>query len=76
MTIQIEVSDDVVQRFGIGHIQKIVENRISAEDFWLLAQHIGQSMDEAATQGVNWDTEFEQARQEAWEEYKQRRGWQ
>ena len=71
-TIQIQVQDDVVQRLGIERIKQLVQRKLDAEEFRLGAAHIKQAMD-AATD-VDWDAEWEQVRQQAWDEYKQKRG--
>lgn len=71
-TIQIQVQDDVVQRLGIERIKQLVQRKLDAEEFRLAAEHIEQAMDTATD--VDWDAEFEQARQQTWDEYKQKRG--
>ncbi len=70
--IQIQVQDDVVERLGIERIKQLMQRKIDAEELRLAAEHIKQAMDDAI--GVDWDAELEQARQQTWSEYKQKRG--
>lgn len=74
MVLEIEVRDEVVQQLGKERLRDLVQAKIEAEEFRIAAEEIRKSMDEAATNGVDWDAEFEQARLQAWEEYKQKRG--
>lgn len=73
MTIEIQVNDDFVQRLGIERVRKMLQDRLDAEEFRLAADHIHQAMDEAAQEGVDWEAEFEQVRQQSWEEYQKKR---
>lgn len=76
MTIQIDINDNVLRQLGEERLRQMIQDKVHAEELRLAADGIRQGMDQATTQGVNWDTEFEKARQEAWEEYKQKRSWQ
>lgn len=71
-TIQIQVQDDVVQRLGVERVKQLIRHKIDAEEFRLAAEHIKQAMDEVID--VDWEIEFEQVRQQTWDEYKQKRG--
>ena len=73
MIIEIEVKDGFLQQLGIERAREILQNRMDAEEFRLAATRIHQAMDEAAKEGVDWETEFEQARQQSWEEYQNKR---
>ena len=73
MTIQIEVNDAVVQQIGEERLKQLVRDRVKAEEFRLATYGLRQTLNEAATKGVEWEAEFEQARQETWEEYKRKR---
>ncbi len=73
MTIQIDVNDQFVQQLGEERLRQLVQAKVRAEEFRLAANRISQTLDEAATTGVDWEAEFEQARQETWEEYKRKR---
>lgn len=74
-TIQIQVKDSVLQRLGAERLQQLINDTINAEEFRLAGEHVHAAMAEAAELGIDWDTEFDQARQQAWEEYKRQRGW-
>lgn len=71
-TIQIQVQDEIVHRLGVERIKQLVQHTIDAEEFRLSAEHIRQAMNMASD--IDWEAEFENARQEAWREYKQKRG--
>ena len=72
-TIQIEVKDDLVKSLGLMKIRKLIQDKLDVQEFGLAADHLKKAMDEAAAEGVNWEKEFEQIRQESWEEYKIKR---
>ncbi|MBO0932847.1 hypothetical protein [Fibrella aquatilis] len=76
MTIQIDVNDDVLRQLGEERLRQMIQDKVHAEEFRLAADSIKQDMDIAANQGVDWNNEFDRARQDAWEEYKQKRNWQ
>ncbi|GAA4452422.1 hypothetical protein GCM10023189_15800 [Nibrella saemangeumensis] len=67
-TIQIEVQDDLVQRLGVAAVQKLLEEELAYQRFKLLEESIQASMQ--AAEGVDWEKEFEQARQEAFDDYQ------
>ncbi|GAA4399940.1 hypothetical protein GCM10023187_12540 [Nibrella viscosa] len=67
-TIKIEVQDDLVQRLGVAAVQKLLEEELAYQRFKLLEESIQASMQ--AAEGVDWEKEFEHARQEAFDEYQ------
>lgn len=69
-TITINVQDDLVALYGLEAIKKSLEKELTYQRFRMLENHISESMVES---GVKWDKEFEQIREEAFEEHKQRR---
>jgi hypothetical protein len=71
MTIQIDIKDDLLRKLGQERLQHLIQEKIKAEETRFAAHQIRQSLEEAA---VDWDADFEQARQETWDEYKQKRG--
>ena len=73
MIIEIEVKEGFLQQLGIERAREILKNRMDAEEFRLAAEHVYQAMDEAAKEGVDWKAEFEQVRQQSWEEYQIKR---
>ena len=76
MTIQIDVNDNVLRQLGEERLRQMIQDKVHAEEFRLAADGIKQAMDIAANQGVDWNAEFERAREDAWKEYKQKRSWQ
>ncbi|QJD79189.1 hypothetical protein [Spirosoma rhododendri] len=71
MTIQVEVQDDLVQQLGVGAIRGLLEEELAYQRFRLLDERVQTAMQDRPD--VNWDAEFEQARQLAFNEYQQRR---
>lgn len=66
-TIQLEVSDKTIARYGAQALAERLERLLSWEEARLEAQEIKQVLDEA---GIDWNTVAEEARQKAWDEYK------
>ena len=76
MTIQIDINDSVLRQVGEERLRQIIQDKVHAEEFRVAANSMKKAMNQAASQGVDWDMEFKKARQEAWEEYRQKRSWQ
>lgn len=70
-TIQLQIQDDLVQRLGIQAVKQLLQEELSYQRFKLLENRIQTAMHEATD--VNWPQEFEEARQQAYEEYRQKR---
>jgi hypothetical protein len=70
-TIQLHVQDDLIQQLGIGAVKQLLEEELTYQRFRLIENRIQSAMHEA--QDVNWEEEFENARQKAYEEYRQKR---
>ncbi|MCU0392071.1 MAG: hypothetical protein MUE81_13205 [Thermoflexibacter sp.] len=68
MELSIKVKDDLVQTFGAIYIQAYLQKQIQLLELQILAEKLSTSIQEETD--TNWEAEFEQARQEAWEEYK------
>ena len=70
-TIQLQIQDDLIRQLGVGAVKQLLEEELTYQRFKLLENRIQSAMHEA--QGVDWETEFEQARQQAYEEYREKR---
>ena len=66
-TLQLEVDDTLIQFLGIEVLQKRLEAFIHWESLRLQANQIEQA---AKGSGLDQDILWEQARQEAWEDYQ------
>jgi hypothetical protein len=66
-TIQINVSEALVARYGIKALQERVQREIEWEEICFLAEDIQQSFQETA---IDSDSLSEIARQKAWNKFK------
>lgn len=69
-TIKINIHDDLIALYGLEAIKKSLEEELAYQRFKMLENHITESMDQI---GIEWDEEFEQVREEAFEEHQRRR---
>ena len=65
--IQLDIDDTLVQTIGMQAIQAFMERQLSLLRVRYLGEKITQAIEQA---GFNHDKEVEEARQEAWQEYK------
>lgn len=70
-TLHLNIQDDLVQHFGMKSIQTFLESELAFQRFKMMEAEIQKAMQEA--NGVNWESEFEKAKAEAFIEYKQKR---
>ena len=70
-TIQLQIQDDFIQQLGVGAVKQLLEEELTYQRFKLIENRIHSAMHEA--RDVNWEEEFENARQKAYEEYRQKR---
>jgi len=70
-TIQLEIQDDLIQQLGLGAVKQLLEDELRYQRFKSLENRIQTAMHEAVD--VNWEQEFETAREQAYEEYRQKR---
>lgn len=68
-TIQLEVNDEVVKKYGIETLVQRLQQQLELERLKILAEEI---QDAIQTAGLNNDELFEEAREQAWKEYKQK----
>ena len=76
-TIEINIEEDgsFLEELGKQKLQEMVQQYIDFKQFELISQHIDEGMKQATQEsGIDWEMEFEKTRQEAWEEYKIKRG--
>lgn len=66
-TIQVEVSDELVYRYGLEAIQERVQQQLSWEDLQQKALALKAALDEA---GIDHDAVAREAKKRAWEKYK------
>ena len=69
-TIEVSVKDDLVTLFGMEALKKLIQDELEYQRFRLLEGRIQNAISEA---DVDWEEEFEQKREEAFEDYKRRR---
>ncbi len=67
-TLHLNISNDLVQMFGLSALQTYMQKRLELLKMQLLADKIGAGIIES---GIDWEQELENARQEAWNDYKQ-----
>ncbi len=65
--IQLDIDDTLVQTIGLQAIQAFMERQLSLLRVQYLGEKIAQAIQHA---GFEHAKEVEEARQEAWEEYK------
>lgn len=70
-TLQFQIQDDLIQQLGLGAVQQLLEEELIYQRFKLLENRIQSAMHEA--EDVDWEAELENARQQAYEDYKQNR---
>ncbi|MBF0210028.1 MAG: hypothetical protein HQK64_02485 [Desulfamplus sp.] len=67
--IQVDIDDQLVQTIGLKAIKEFMDNKIAALKIELLGDSISEIV---ALSEFDHSKEVEIARQEAWEEYKQK----
>jgi predicted Fe-Mo cluster-binding NifX family protein len=65
--IQLDIDDTLVHTIGMHAIQAFMERQLSLLRVRYLGEKITQAIEQA---GFDHDKEVEEARQEAWQEYK------
>jgi hypothetical protein len=69
-TLQLDISEDLVQLMGMNALQTYLQKQLESLKIQLLADKLGLAILQS---GMNWEQEMENARQQAWNEYKQRK---
>ena len=70
-TIEVKVQDDLVALYGLEAIRKMIEEELAFQRFRLLEEKIQKGLSES---DVDWEKEFEHKREEAFTEYRGKRG--
>ena len=68
MKISINVNDNLLSDFGVIYIQEFLQKQLELRELQLSANRITKYLQ--ASKNVDWENEFETARQEAWDEHK------
>ncbi len=69
MEISIQVKDSLLHEFGVLHVREFLQRQMQLFELQLLANNITKHLQ---SEQINWSAEFEQGRQDAWAEYKQK----
>jgi hypothetical protein len=70
-TLEISIEDDLIKLFGLERIKSFIDEALAYERFRMLEMEIIKALTEA--KDVNWESEFEHARQDAYQEYLEKR---
>ncbi len=68
MQISINVNDSLLSDFGVIYIQEFLQKQVELQELQLSANKITKYLQ--ANKDVNWESELETVRQDAWDEYK------
>ena len=68
MEITLNVKDTLLSEFGAIQIKQFLEKQLQLFELQILANNITKKLQSA--KNVNWKEELDKARQEAWDEYK------
>ncbi len=71
-TIELQVQDDLIQQLGLNTVKQLLEEELMYQRFKILESRIQSAMHEA--RGVDWAQAFEEARQQAFDAYRKKRG--
>lgn len=67
MEILFDIKDSSIKNFGIVHIQKFLDKQLHLYELQVAANKLTKAIQNSPD--VNWENEFEQARQKAWDEF-------
>jgi len=66
-TININIEDQLIHEIGIKSVKEFIEHQLSLLRFKYLGEMISETIRQS---GINHRQEVEEARQEAWNDYK------
>lgn|GEM_PF-1762095 len=69
MITQLEVNDEVVRKYAVESLVQRLQKQLELEHLKMLAEEINEAIQEA---GLDNGALWEEARAEAWEQYKKR----
>jgi hypothetical protein len=67
MTIQIDVSEDIIEKLGQTAIKDYLQNQVNLLKLSILGEEINQAI---KASNLDIEAELQLAKQKAWEEYK------
>ncbi len=67
MEISINVKDNLLKDFGLIHVQEFLQRQLQLYELQISANRITNYLQDT---NVDWEKEFENERQIAWNEYK------
>ena len=67
MEISINVKDNLLKDFGLIHVQEFLQRQMQLYELQISANRITNYLQDT---NVDWEKEFENKRQIAWNEYK------
>jgi len=70
MEIRLNVKDNLLSDFGIIHIQEFLQRQLQIYELQLSANKISKYLKKSKE--VDWEMEFDEAKQKAWDEYQQK----
>ena len=70
MEIIVNVKENLLSNFGVIHIQEFLQRQLQLYELQISANKITNYLQNSKT--VNWEDEFEKAKEGAWDEYKQK----
>ena len=70
MEISINVKENLLSDFGAIHVQEFLQGQLQLFELQVSANKISKHLQES--KNVNWKSEFEDAREDAWSEYQQK----
>lgn len=69
-SVQVEVTDDVLRRLGKEAVEEYLRKQVQLLKLRAIGEEIRKSLDESR---FDMEQEFQQAKTEAWNEYKSQR---
>jgi len=69
-TLQLDLNEELVQLMGINALEIYLQKRLELLKMQLLADKIGLAIRQSE---VDWEQEMENARQQTWDEYTNRK---
>ena len=70
MEISVNVKENLLSDFGVIHVQEFLQRQLQLFELQLSANRISKYLKE--NKNVNWESEFDGARKDAWSEYQQK----
>jgi len=68
MQITLDIKENTIKDFGLYQIRSFFEKQLQLLELQLQAKKISEALSQSKS--VDWESEFEKAREDAWVEYK------